>query len=485
MSSVQGQEKTSHLSQRGKGQAYADQQAWTVVGAFDDLDVSAIKMSPWERPDLQEWLGDRAGEWDALIFAKTDRVFRSAADCVRLAEWCREHHKILVLVDDGIRLDYYHPEDAKDVFAGAMSKVFLILASVFAEIEGQRFVQRARDRVAFLRGTDRWGYGIPPFGFKIVDHPSGKGKALDLDPEAQKVLSGVVTQFLAGDSLTGITARLNQDKVMSPRDWVRRRGGKPPAGTKWTMNRLKDILTNPSTQGIKTADGRPVLDAQGEPVRVGPASLDRETWTRLQDEIAQRSGRPRERRHTTNPLLGVAKCGVCKKNMRQRSQTTPAGVTHRYYVCGNSPRSCPAVSAIAADAEALVYEEFLRVHADRRVKVRSWSAGSDPSAELDQVNATIAALREDRALGLFTTPADEDMFRGQMQALVVRRETLSKLPVSRAGWVDVELEETYGQRWPAATTDERRRLLRDTDFTITVYRDRVVETYMDEARVGL
>lgn len=41
-----------------------------------------------------------------------------------------------------------------------MSKVFLILASVFAEIEGQRFVQRARDRNAYLRGTDRWGYGL-------------------------------------------------------------------------------------------------------------------------------------------------------------------------------------------------------------------------------------------------------------------------------------------------------------------------------------
>jgi site-specific DNA recombinase len=138
VSSVQGNEKTSHITQRSKGDAYAESQDWTVVGAFQDLDVSAIKLSPWERPDLKEWLTDRAEDWDALIFAKTDRVFRSAADCVKLAEWCREHSKILVLVDDGIRLDYYNPEDAKDAFAGAMSKVFLILASVFAEIEGQQ-----------------------------------------------------------------------------------------------------------------------------------------------------------------------------------------------------------------------------------------------------------------------------------------------------------------------------------------------------------
>ena len=82
------------------------------------MDVSAIKLSPWQRPDLKAWLTDQAGEWDALIFAKTNRVFRSAADCVKLTEWCREHHKILILTDDGIRLDYYHPEDAKDAFAG-------------------------------------------------------------------------------------------------------------------------------------------------------------------------------------------------------------------------------------------------------------------------------------------------------------------------------------------------------------------------------
>ena len=37
---------------------------------------------------------------------------------MKLTEWCREHHKILILTDDGIRLDYYHPEDAKDAFAG-------------------------------------------------------------------------------------------------------------------------------------------------------------------------------------------------------------------------------------------------------------------------------------------------------------------------------------------------------------------------------
>ncbi len=148
-------------------------------------------------------------DWDALIFAKTDRVFRSAADCVRLAEWYKKRGKILVLVDDGIKLDYFNPEDAKDAFADAMSNVFLILASAFAEIEGQRFVQRARDRVAYLRNTDRWGYGLPPYGFQIVDHPSGKGKALAHDDDAQRVLHEAASRFMAGGSWTGICSDFN------------------------------------------------------------------------------------------------------------------------------------------------------------------------------------------------------------------------------------------------------------------------------------
>jgi site-specific DNA recombinase len=136
-----------------------------------------------------------------------------------------------------------------------MSKVFLMLASVFAEIEGQRFVQRARDRVAFLRNTDRWGYGLPPFGFQIVDHPSGKGKALAHDPETQQILHAAASRYLAGGSFTGISADFNTRGIPTSGDARRLRSGKPSRGELWTMESIKRILSNPSTQGIKTAKG--------------------------------------------------------------------------------------------------------------------------------------------------------------------------------------------------------------------------------------
>jgi site-specific DNA recombinase len=512
------EEKASHISQRSKGEAYAESQNWTVVGAFEDLDVSAIKWSPWDRPDLKKWLTDQADDWDALIFAKTDRVFRSANDCVKLAEWCREHHKILVLVDDGIRLDYFNPEDAKDAFAGAMSKVFLILASVFAEIEGQRFVQRARDRVADFRNTDRWAYGLPPFGFQIVDHPAGVGKALDHDTEAQKVLHDIANRFLDGGSMSGIVNYLNNAGVPSPADWHRQRSGKPVEGTRWAIDVLRMMLTNPTTQGIKTAApdrtaqrkrpiGKPILDAEGEPVRVGPASFKPEVWEQLQRELSQRKAEPQTRRHSTNPLLGVAKCGCmgcsacegtmrrsgatsCGKNMRQRSQTTPrthadprcgpegehvadcecrGGVTHRYYVCGASPSGCSRVSITSDSAEELVADAFLHHHADRKVRERIWQPGSDRSAELDETNRRIESLREDRAIGLYPTPEDEQVYRQQMKAQIAKRDELAALPIVRAGWVEEETDQTYGEVWPTATPEKKRKMATDAGVVLTVY----------------
>lgn len=454
VSNVQGPEKTSHITQRGKGQSYAESQGWEVVGAFEDLDVSAIKLSPFERPDLSEWL-HRESEWDALVFAKTDRVFRSAADCVKLAEWCREHHKMLVLVDDGIRLDYYHPEDEKDAFAGAMSKVFLILASVFAEIEGQRFVQRARDRVTFLRDTDRWGYGMPPYGFLSAPHPSGKGKTLVHDIEAQKVIREAAKRFLAGKSLTRIAREFNDEGVLTNR------------GGRWVTSTVRRVLSHPGMQGLKTYKGKVVLDANGEPVRVGPASFDTETWDRLQHELAQRGMEPRQRRHSTNPLLGVVKCASCGANLAQRTHVSKDR-EYRYYCCGRQPRACPGVSIPALEAEELVEQGFLETHRDRRIKVRVWRDGSDNSAELEQTKRTIESLREDRAMGLFTTPEDELMFRQQMTVLLAKRDALEEQPVIRAGWTEVVSDQTYGEAWPTATVEEKRKMLTDAGVTLTV-----------------
>ncbi|WP_235437957.1 recombinase family protein [Kitasatospora griseola] len=85
VSDTHGQDgKVSHLIQAESAARHALSKEWEIVGSFEDLDVSA-EVTPWRRPDLGPWLTDRQGEWDALVWAKVDRAFRSAKDCADVA----------------------------------------------------------------------------------------------------------------------------------------------------------------------------------------------------------------------------------------------------------------------------------------------------------------------------------------------------------------------------------------------------------------
>lgn len=63
-----------------------------------DLDVSASKISPFDRPALGGWLA-RPDDFDALAWWRFDRAIRSMADMHKLAEWAREHRKVLVFAE--------------------------------------------------------------------------------------------------------------------------------------------------------------------------------------------------------------------------------------------------------------------------------------------------------------------------------------------------------------------------------------------------
>lgn len=63
-----------------------------------DLDVSASKTSPWERPQLPRWLSNPQA-YDALVFWRFDRAIRSMGHMYALANWAREHGKELIFAE--------------------------------------------------------------------------------------------------------------------------------------------------------------------------------------------------------------------------------------------------------------------------------------------------------------------------------------------------------------------------------------------------
>jgi putative DNA-invertase from lambdoid prophage Rac len=97
------------------------------------------------------------GKGDAVISAKLDRAFRSAADALAVLEELKDQGISLHLIDLG-----------GDVTGNGMSKmVFTILAAV-AEGERDRIRERIRDAKRHLTSQGVFSGGLRPFGYDKV-----------------------------------------------------------------------------------------------------------------------------------------------------------------------------------------------------------------------------------------------------------------------------------------------------------------------------
>jgi site-specific DNA recombinase len=489
VSVVQGPQKVSHIAQIESTTRWAETNGYEVVGSFEDLGVSAEKR-PEERPELGKWLTDEgASQWDAIVWSKMDRAFRSTRHCVDFARWAEERHKVVVFADDGLKLDY-RPGAAKGIDS-MMAELFVYLGSFFAQLELNRFKSRAQDSHRKLRQMDRWASGVPPLGFRVVDHPSGKGKGLDTDPEGRQLLQQMAGKLLDGWSFIRIASWCNESGHLTNMDRSRVAKGLAAKARPWTVNTVIDALTSPRTQGLKmTGRGkhaRVVLDGDGEPIRLGPPTFDADTWQQIQDAAQLRKLNQRTPTGSANPMLGVGVCGcggcpacdktegpICGASLAQqfsRRKLASGEIREwRSYRCGRTPLNCNGVSVRADDVDQLVERMFLTVRGDELVTRRRFVPGEDRSHELEEVQRSIAQLREDRGLGLYPTEADELVYRRQVDALLARRADLEAVPVRHAGYVEETTGATYRQVWPDTDIEARRTLLRDAGVSVQLDR---------------
>ncbi|WP_308344136.1 recombinase family protein [Streptomyces sp. MK37H] len=182
-----------------------------------DLDVSASKGGPFDRPQLGGWLA-RPDGFDALVWWRFDRAIRSMGDMHELAKWAREHRKMLVFAEGigGGRLvfDFRNPMDP-------MSELMMLMFAFAAQVESQSISDRVTGaQSAMRRMALRWrGGGRPPYGYLPAPMPAelgGVGWTLVPDPDAVEVIERIIAALVPGKSPHAVAQMLNRDGVLSP-----------------------------------------------------------------------------------------------------------------------------------------------------------------------------------------------------------------------------------------------------------------------------
>jgi site-specific DNA recombinase len=284
--------------QEERSRALCVSRGWPVVKVFADIGISAFrapgqKRAPY-RPDFEAAIAAiEAGEIDALVFWKYDRLVRDHGDFERLLAVCERTGAVLVSVTE--------PLDTSTPAGEAMARMLVTQARMASQDTSMRVkAQREQTAARGLPIATAWRV----FGYRYVPkvrHEDGTvtPQRYEIVPEEADALIEAARRILAGESLNSIARDFN-DRGLVPAP--PRRNPERQAKAFYTR-RLRRILVNPSIAGLRTYHGEVVASATWPPI------LDRETWERVV-AVLNAPERRRGYRPPVHALAGVAVCGA-------------------------------------------------------------------------------------------------------------------------------------------------------------------------------
>lgn len=453
--SVMTDESTSPTRQLEHGRSTVQARGWTEVGAATDLDVSATKYSPFDRPELGNWLKNRHHEFDVIVVWRLDRLVRSSKDLANLIAWCEANGKSLVSATEGFDL------------GTPFGKAMVAIIAALAELEAGTLSTRVKDSHTALRKMDRWPGGQPPYGYRIVDHPRA-GKTLEIDPVSSKAVRIMGEMTLQGKSQWEIAARLTTDGLPTPARYYHKEGvsRKTKVSDVWNQSSVGKILKSPATQGYKLV-GRSVKErrlaraADGMPIRYTPKGIfTDDEWSQIQEILRDRS-RTRERSHGAAPLLGIVYCGGCEHRLYRVVNSNPNGKTYSYYRCvpKDGKPKCPGYTFLESTTQEILDHLVLDELSDLPVTERKFIPGEDHTDELEAVTRAMTSIRDEFDLGFYDYEGGQDDYRERLAALVEKRKLLQSLPQREAQYIEEPTGETYADAYQRMNPEERRGLL--------------------------
>ncbi|WP_406298553.1 recombinase family protein [Embleya sp. NBC_00888] len=499
--SVLTDETTSPTRQRDANDQAAGALNIEFVGEALDLDVSASKTTPFDRPELGDWL-TRPDAYDAIVWWRFDRAVRSQQDMHDLAKWAIEHRKMLVFahgVGGGLQtFDFRNPMDP-------VTRMMLNQFAFAAEMEAWAIKERVTGAQAAMRTMPlRWRGARPPYGYMPAPMPAefgGSGQTLIPDPDAVEVIERIIRELISGKTASAIALGLNTDQVATPRDhWSlkkqRATGGKP-GGAKgekgvsrerfmWNPTTIKRLLTSPTLLGWKMHKDNPVRNAQGAPVMAtADPILTRAEFDRIGELFAERAIDSSERKDTGALLLRVIHCHTCEARMYQSNPTRKGNAVNGHYKCNAHARgaSCDLPANVRADwADAYAEREFLRMVGGIEIHTVRVVPGYDPAPEIAATLAEFETHQEEK--GRQKSNAGRAAWQQRADALDTRLAELEARPKVEPVREVVGTGRTFADEWAGADMAGRRAMLVEAGARLTVKRGtRGGWRKLDESRV--
>jgi site-specific DNA recombinase len=440
-----------------------------VVGIAEDLDVSAGATSPFNRPQLGDWLTNRLGEFDVLVFYRMDRIVRRLLDLADLIRWCQEHSVSVVSATEQF-LDLTAP----------FGDIIALLVAKVAEMELAAISDRNASAAQYNIKAGKYRGGIPPWGY--LPEQTEEGWRYVQDPDQVEVIREVVERVLAGEPLRAVAHDLTARKILTPKDRFAQSQGREVKGYEWHSGPLKRSLTSPTLLGqvvarepLTDAQGRVQRDSKGRKV-FGPEAvvrnddgspvvrsepiLTREVFDRLGVELAGRENRKEPTKRSSGLLLQVVYCGVCGRPAYRLKGG--AGRKPRYRCASAQYReSCGNKSVPLDYADDAVETLLLGMLGTSERLERLWDKGSDHSAELAEINDTLADLTGLLGTGPYKAGTPQRVkLNERIQALAARQAELSAETVKPAGWAWQPTGEKFADWWDRQDVAARNVWLR-------------------------
>ncbi|WP_109796106.1 recombinase family protein [Minwuia thermotolerans] len=232
---------------------------------YDDGGFSGGSM---ERPALASLLDDiRAGRIDTVVVYKVDRLTRSLADFAKIVELFEGQGVSFVSVTQQFNT------------TTSMGRLTLNVLLSFAQFEREVTAERIRDKIAASRKKGMWMGGGVPVGYRAEE------RQLVVDEDQAQLVGRIFDLYLELGSVRAVQQVLDAEGIRTPRRTSK--AGRNHGGRPFSRGNLYSILGNPVYIGRVRHRGE-VFDGRHE------AIIDRETWTRVQKQLAHQARRKRD-----------------------------------------------------------------------------------------------------------------------------------------------------------------------------------------------